>query len=221
MPIELSHDLWLTNTAKHTSVDAFTHGYDPGISSALALGRVSNGNPSQNRTAIQQNEVDPGTPIEASQRKGHVATSGLSTTEIELRKRIHLSSRTWKQPNTNSDCFRRKTFSALRMLAQRQKLGSAITAADKQTQTALLEEHGDDDDEAEDEQEKEKEKRRPPRITRTRTGCTNCRQRRKKCVEERPTCGACHRLGMACSYSPTTNFPNRQSEDQVPASMLG
>ncbi|KAI1454233.1 hypothetical protein F4805DRAFT_440689 [Annulohypoxylon moriforme] len=43
----------------------------------------------------------------------------------------------------------------------------------------------------------------PPRpkqtsIVRTRTGCRNCRRRRKKCDENKPACTACIRLGRRC-----------------------
>ncbi|KAI0896306.1 hypothetical protein F4806DRAFT_466881 [Annulohypoxylon nitens] len=43
----------------------------------------------------------------------------------------------------------------------------------------------------------------PPRpkktsIVRTRTGCRNCRARRKKCDEKKPSCTGCNRLGRRC-----------------------
>lgn len=37
---------------------------------------------------------------------------------------------------------------------------------------------------------------------RTKTGCLQCRKRRKKCDETRPCCLACVRLGLGCSWSP-------------------
>jgi hypothetical protein len=43
--------------------------------------------------------------------------------------------------------------------------------------------------------------RRPPRL-RTKTGCLQCRKRRKKCDETRPCCLACIRLGFKCSWGP-------------------
>lgn len=36
---------------------------------------------------------------------------------------------------------------------------------------------------------------------RRKTGCEQCKQRRKKCDEHRPTCGACRRWSFRCSYS--------------------
>jgi hypothetical protein len=38
------------------------------------------------------------------------------------------------------------------------------------------------------------------RPTRTRTGCQTCRERRKGCDNARPTCGACKRLNLKCSF---------------------
>lgn len=46
--------------------------------------------------------------------------------------------------------------------------------------------------------------RRPPRL-RTKTGCLQCRKRRKKCDETRPCCLTCSRLGFKCSWGP--NLP--------------
>ncbi|KAH6877204.1 hypothetical protein B0T10DRAFT_520753 [Thelonectria olida] len=48
----------------------------------------------------------------------------------------------------------------------------------------------------------------PPRrqkthITRSRTGCRSCRERRKKCDEKKPACTSCVRLGRRCE--PLTN----------------
>ncbi|KAI0836609.1 hypothetical protein F5Y06DRAFT_99765 [Hypoxylon sp. FL0890] len=54
----------------------------------------------------------------------------------------------------------------------------------------------------------------PPRskkthIIRTRTGCRNCRARRKKCDERRPACSACIRLGRRCDgYDTKLKFRN-------------
>ncbi|CRK37336.1 hypothetical protein BN1708_001374 [Verticillium longisporum] len=36
--------------------------------------------------------------------------------------------------------------------------------------------------------------------TKSRTGCVECKRRRVKCNEERPTCKACHRHGVSCVY---------------------
>ncbi|KAH8660363.1 fungal-specific transcription factor domain-containing protein [Xylariales sp. PMI_506] len=43
--------------------------------------------------------------------------------------------------------------------------------------------------------------RRPPKTgyTRSKRGCVNCRQRRKKCDELQPTCGDCQRLHLVCT----------------------
>ncbi|OTA87942.1 hypothetical protein M434DRAFT_35082 [Hypoxylon sp. CO27-5] len=54
----------------------------------------------------------------------------------------------------------------------------------------------------------------PPRpkktnIVRARTGCRNCRMRRKKCDERRPACNACIRLGRQCDgYGTNLKFRN-------------
>ncbi|OTA54805.1 hypothetical protein K449DRAFT_426117 [Hypoxylon sp. EC38] len=54
----------------------------------------------------------------------------------------------------------------------------------------------------------------PPRpkktnIVRARTGCRNCRMRRKKCDERRPACDACIRLGRRCDgYGTNLKFRN-------------
>ena len=104
--------------------------------------------------------------------------------------------------------FQESTISAFRTLAQRQKLGLGITSVDQQTQTAFVEEDEDEEEEKDEEEEEEEgQKSRPRRITRTRTGCTNCRLRRKKCGEERPTCDACRRLGMECEYPAKYQLP--------------
>jgi hypothetical protein len=39
-----------------------------------------------------------------------------------------------------------------------------------------------------------------PAAIRTRTGCQICRERRKGCDNARPTCGACKRLNLKCTY---------------------
>ncbi|KAH8879250.1 hypothetical protein GQ53DRAFT_672446 [Thozetella sp. PMI_491] len=44
-------------------------------------------------------------------------------------------------------------------------------------------------------------------ICRSRTGCKSCRQRRKKCDEQKPCCGGCEKLGRVCEpVSPTFEF---------------
>lgn len=39
-----------------------------------------------------------------------------------------------------------------------------------------------------------------PRFSRTKTGCWNCRRRRKRCDEKRPTCTACLRNQFCCTW---------------------
>ncbi|KAE8384524.1 hypothetical protein BDV23DRAFT_166614 [Aspergillus alliaceus] len=44
-------------------------------------------------------------------------------------------------------------------------------------------------------------------ITRSRNGCIPCRQKKRKCDENRPSCGLCSRLGIYCSFrSPQLQF---------------
>jgi transcriptional activator protein UGA3 len=41
---------------------------------------------------------------------------------------------------------------------------------------------------------------------RSKTGCANCRRRKKKCDERQPVCGDCKRLGLAClPFAPEQN----------------
>ena len=37
----------------------------------------------------------------------------------------------------------------------------------------------------------------------SRLGCLNCKRRRVKCNEQRPTCSPCQRLGLTCDYAIT------------------
>ncbi|KAM3460516.1 hypothetical protein MY5147_004539 [Beauveria neobassiana] len=51
----------------------------------------------------------------------------------------------------------------------------------------------------------------PPRpkktnITRTRTGCLECRTRRVRCDEKKPMCGRCERLGGDCKHETAFKF---------------
>lgn len=51
----------------------------------------------------------------------------------------------------------------------------------------------------------------PPakKITRSRTGCWTCRERRKKCDEKRPSCTPCIRKSLKCSgYGPRLKWGN-------------
>ncbi|KAJ0415186.1 fungal-specific transcription factor domain-containing protein [Aspergillus carlsbadensis] len=45
---------------------------------------------------------------------------------------------------------------------------------------------------------------------RTRSGCAECRRRRKKCDEKRPLCGGCVRNGLECKWLSETQFPDRR-----------
>lgn len=42
-------------------------------------------------------------------------------------------------------------------------------------------------------------------LVRSHKGCKRCRERRKKCDEDRPVCGACVRLKLPCSWPRTVN----------------
>jgi hypothetical protein len=61
----------------------------------------------------------------------------------------------------------------------------------------------------------------PPRpgtkrkITRTRTGCQTCRDRKVKCGEEKPQCLNCQRTNHVCpGYAPATVFKARRGSRQ-------
>ena len=48
---------------------------------------------------------------------------------------------------------------------------------------------------------------RKKKITRTRTGCQTCRDRKVKCGEEKPSCLKCQRTNLVCpGYAPATIF---------------
>ena len=48
---------------------------------------------------------------------------------------------------------------------------------------------------------------RKRKITRTRTGCQTCRDRKVKCGEEKPSCLNCQRTNLVCpGYAPATIF---------------
>ncbi|KAI0466904.1 hypothetical protein F4859DRAFT_288024 [Xylaria cf. heliscus] len=46
----------------------------------------------------------------------------------------------------------------------------------------------------------------PNKKSRTRTGCWNCRHRRKKCNEHRPVCGNCAQKGETCEWGMRLSF---------------
>jgi len=52
-----------------------------------------------------------------------------------------------------------------------------------------------------------------PRKTRAKTGCLCCRLRRKKCDERRPSCTACDRNKIICSWGP--NSPGREESSDL------
>lgn len=45
-----------------------------------------------------------------------------------------------------------------------------------------------------------------PRKIRSKTGCSVCRLRKKKCNEEKPFCSSCRRLGLLCSWPDPKEF---------------
>ena len=56
-----------------------------------------------------------------------------------------------------------------------------------------------------------------PRFSRTKGGCWNCRRRRKRCDEKRPTCTACLRNQLCCTrpepeLEPDLELPLRESQ---------
>ncbi|KAJ6445460.1 C6 zinc finger domain-containingprotein [Purpureocillium lavendulum] len=46
----------------------------------------------------------------------------------------------------------------------------------------------------------------PAKRSRTRTGCLNCRRKKRKCDERRPSCGGCCRRGQRCEWGVRLNF---------------
>ena len=49
-----------------------------------------------------------------------------------------------------------------------------------------------------------------PRKTRRKTGCIHCRIRKRKCDEEKPSCAACQKNGLLCSWVPEDEFAWRK-----------
>ncbi|KAL4864282.1 hypothetical protein BDV12DRAFT_189021 [Aspergillus spectabilis] len=54
----------------------------------------------------------------------------------------------------------------------------------------------------------------------SRTGCTECRSRRIKCDETRPSCGNCQRASMACHFSPQTGSASLREDPSCPNSLV-
>ena len=46
----------------------------------------------------------------------------------------------------------------------------------------------------------------PKKPSRTRTGCLNCRRRKRKCDERRPSCGACCKTSQLCEWGLKLSF---------------
>lgn len=61
---------------------------------------------------------------------------------------------------------------------------------------------------------------RPPPKLRTKTGCSTCRTRRKKCDEAKPICSACHRLNIQCIYREATSFEELR-QPEPPTTVVG
>ncbi|KAH7127566.1 fungal-specific transcription factor domain-containing protein [Dactylonectria macrodidyma] len=61
----------------------------------------------------------------------------------------------------------------------------------------------------------------PRKRTRTRTGCLNCRRKKRKCDEGRPACGTCHRRNEHCEWGLKITFraENAQGLDRRHPSM--
>ena len=57
--------------------------------------------------------------------------------------------------------------------------------------------------------------------TRTRTGCLNCRRKRRKCDESHPACGTCRRRNERCEWGLKITFrdDNAQVIDEAHPSM--
>lgn len=64
-------------------------------------------------------------------------------------------------------------------------------------------------------------KRPQVKRTRTRTGCLNCRRKKRKCDEGRPACGSCIRRGQPCEWGLKVTFrtENAQHLDAAHPSM--
>jgi hypothetical protein len=56
--------------------------------------------------------------------------------------------------------------------------------------------------------------RTTPRWTRSRSGCSTCRQRRKKCDETKPTCKGCERNHLLCHWPPGIAIRNLEHHEE-------
>jgi hypothetical protein len=61
---------------------------------------------------------------------------------------------------------------------------------------------------------------RPPPRLRTKSGCDQCKRRKKKCNEGRPSCESCLRLKLRCAWATTTQLPQRPSSLSGRSSIL-
>lgn len=52
----------------------------------------------------------------------------------------------------------------------------------------------------------------PKKRTRTRTGCLNCRRKKRKCDERRPTCGTCGRRLERCEWGLKVSFRDENAQ---------
>lgn len=52
----------------------------------------------------------------------------------------------------------------------------------------------------------------PKKCTRTRTGCLNCRRKKRKCDERRPTCGTCGRRSERCEWGLKISFRDENAQ---------
>ena len=50
--------------------------------------------------------------------------------------------------------------------------------------------------------------------TKSHHGCSNCKQRRIKCDETRPSCGSCRKKGLSCSFNNSQGHPRPQNLDE-------
>ncbi|PWY81538.1 hypothetical protein BO94DRAFT_469998, partial [Aspergillus sclerotioniger CBS 115572] len=62
---------------------------------------------------------------------------------------------------------------------------------------------------------------RRPRASRSRGGCVSCKNRKKKCDENRPRCSDCRRLNLPCHWSPSPGSPSSEpAHDLILSSAL-
>ncbi|KAK2060390.1 hypothetical protein LY76DRAFT_604069 [Colletotrichum caudatum] len=93
-------------------------------------------------------------------------------------------------------------------------------AADEEQPSLSPGDGGDDGDDADhgrrphprlgDAEQQQQQQQQPPaskkKRTRTRTGCLNCRRKKRKCDEGRPACGGCSRRNERCEWGVKVTF---------------